>query len=408
MNPRICQDALNIPRGLDVSDIATAGKIYEERVSQFNSGDIEALMNDRYRQAGTTCLSTEEYKASPHGRANAHVGLYEIHHINNDRQKPSWWKPVEGLTNASRPLFGLKVIDLTRIIASPTIGRELAELGASVLRITSPNVTDMSSLNLDLGWGKWNAHLDLTKEADRLQLKTLIEESDVVIDGYRPGVMKKWGFGKEDILKMFEDKEKGIIYAHENCYGWNGPWAHRSGWQQISDAVCGVSLEFGRAMGNDEGVTPVFPNSDFCTGASGSIVIIQALMDRADRGGSYVVDVALNYYSQWLVNSCSVYPHEVWEYVWGMHARPVFRHMDNMRVTVPLLLKTLHEKAPILFNPEFFEDRENKALGVPVYTVKPILTFPEKAVHLGYNIGSRGNGVDKPKWPLNLLTEVIV
>ena len=57
------------------------------------------------------------------------------------------------------------------------------------------------------------------------------------MDGYRPGVMEKWGFGKDDILKMFKGKKRGVVYVRENCYGWNGPWMGRSGWQQISDAV---------------------------------------------------------------------------------------------------------------------------------------------------------------------------
>ncbi|KXN81470.1 hypothetical protein AN958_04551 [Leucoagaricus sp. SymC.cos] len=110
------------------------------------------------------------------------------------------------------------------MVASPTITRELAELGASVLRTTSPHVTDLSSLRLDLGWGKWNARLDVRKEDDRNEVE-LIMDTDVVVDGYRPGVMKKWGFGMEE--------------------------------------VTGVSLEFGRAMGLDEPVNPTFPNSDF-------------------------------------------------------------------------------------------------------------------------------------------------
>ena len=65
-------------------------------------------------------------------------------------------------------------------------------------------------------------------------------------------------------------------------------------------------------MGNDEAVTPVFPNSDYCTGVAGVSGILTALLQRADQGGSYIVDVALNYYSQWLVNSCGVYPDTVW------------------------------------------------------------------------------------------------
>ena len=225
---------------------ADACALYQTAISQYTALELESLMNDTYRQAGSTCWSTTEYLSSAQGKANAHVGLYEIHHIPSTKlgtsQEPGWWEPFEALeegpkTSAKRPLLGLKVIDLTRIIASPTITRELAELGASVLRITSPNITDMTSLVTDLGWGKWNAHLDLTCLADRERLRALILESDVVVDGYRPGVMEKWGFGKEDILKMFEEKKRGVVYVHENCYGWNGPWMGRSGWQQISDAV---------------------------------------------------------------------------------------------------------------------------------------------------------------------------
>lgn len=223
MDPRPSQDALGLPYDADYADVSAASQLYQSKVSQIDAADLDTLMNDRYRQAGTICLSKEEYFSSPHGQANAHVGLYEVHHISNEKQKPGWWSsPIlkEGQTGpgASRPLFGLKILDLTRIIAAPAISRELAELGASVLRITSPNVTDISMLNMDMGWGKWNASLDLKLEKDRDTLRDLILESDVVIDGYRPGVMEKWGFGKEDILKLFEGKDRGIIYAHENCY----------------------------------------------------------------------------------------------------------------------------------------------------------------------------------------------
>ncbi|TFK32685.1 CoA-transferase family III domain-containing protein [Crucibulum laeve] len=407
LNPRICQDALQVSRDDEAADIRAGSRNYQEKLLQYDSAEVEGLLNDQYRQAGTTCWSTDEYRSSAHGKANAHVGLYELHYVPNEKQKATWWHSIEGKTSPTRPLFGLKVIDLTRIIASPAIGRELAEMGASVMRITSPNITDLVVLNFDLGWGKWNAHLDLTKEEDRRTLRGLIEEADVVIDGYRPGVMQKWGFGKDDVLGFFKDKERGVIYAHENCYGWNGPWSHRSGWQQISDANCGVSLEFGRAMGHNEPVTPVFPNSDYCTGAAGSTGIVEALIKRAETGGSYVVDIALNYYSQWLVNTCSDYPPHTWDALWAKYDRPVFHHTDNMGVTIPRYMQMLKEHQAPLFNPSFFEVRENKALGVPARTVKPILEFPEGQVKLGYNVGTRPNGKDKPRWPEDLLTEVV-
>jgi crotonobetainyl-CoA:carnitine CoA-transferase CaiB-like acyl-CoA transferase len=173
--------------------------------------------------------------------------------------------------------------------------RGLAELGASVMRVTASHITDMSNLHIDLSWGKWNCHLDFRKEEDREKLRALVLEADVVVQGYRPDVLNKYGFGMDDLLKMTEDRGRGLIVVRENCYGWHGPWAYRSGWQQISDACCGVSIEFGRAMGNGEPVTPVFPNSDFCTGTSGTIAVLNALLRRGEKGGSYKVGVSARF-----------------------------------------------------------------------------------------------------------------
>lgn len=131
-------------------------------------------MNETYRQAGTIAWTPEEYLKSEHGR-NSHVGLYEIQHVPNGSQKASWWPENKALSSSpKRPLAGLKIVDLTRIIAGPAISRELAELGASVMRVTYPDVTDLSALHQDLNWGKWNAFLNLKTEED----KENIAESD--------------------------------------------------------------------------------------------------------------------------------------------------------------------------------------------------------------------------------------
>lgn len=78
-----------------------------------------------------------------------------------------------------------------------------------------------------------------------------------------------------------------------------------------------------------------------------------------------------------------------------------------MPVAVPKLSGLLKDNSPALFSPDHFEDRANETLGVRVRTVKPILRFPEGLVQPGYNVGSRGNGIDLPKWPENLLSETV-
>jgi crotonobetainyl-CoA:carnitine CoA-transferase CaiB-like acyl-CoA transferase len=292
MNCEPTQDSVGLPHYKEVASPEEAWKPYIEKVGQIDSDEMQRLASDVYKQAGTICWTTEEFKNSEHGKANAQVGLFEIHPVKNEKQGPCWW-PDSPETSSQRPLAGLKVVDLTRVIAAPAVTRGLAELGASVMRVTAEHITDLSALHVDLSWGKWNTHLDFRKEEDREKLRALVREADVVVQGYRPGVLDKYGFSLDGLLELTKDRERGLIVARENCYGWEGPWSYRSGWQQISDANTGVSLEFGRAMGNDEPVTPVFPNSDFCTGVAGVVAILNALLRRAADGGSYKIDVRL-------------------------------------------------------------------------------------------------------------------
>ncbi|KAF3032665.1 hypothetical protein E8E12_004090 [Didymella heteroderae] len=409
MNPEPTQDSLKLPHEMNATTHEEAWKPYVDAVGKIDSQEMQRLASDEFKQAGTICWTTDEFLASAHGQANKHVGLYEIHPIpdSQDKQPACWW-PSTPQTSPKRPLAGLKVLDLTRVIAAPAVTRGLAELGASVMRVTAPHITDMSSLHVDLSWGKWNAHLDFRRESDREKLRDLVRDADVVVQGYRPGVLDKYGFSPEGLVDLVKDRARGLIVVRENCYGWNGPWSYRSGWQQISDACCGVSMAFGRAMGNDEPVTPVFPNSDFCTGVSGVVGVLNALLRRGEEGGSYRVDVALNYYSQWLVSSVGVYPQDVWEDVWHRNGRQVFRHYHNMGYTLPRFMQMLKANAgDVVLRPEFFENRYSGAIGKDILCPKPIIQYPGGKVELKYNVGTRGNGVDQPRWPEDLMTEVV-
>ncbi|KAH6642898.1 CoA-transferase family III domain-containing protein [Boeremia exigua] len=407
MNPEPTQDSLGLPHEKATSTPEESCKPYADAVAAIDSPEMQRLATDKFKQAGTICWTADEFRASPHGKQNAHIALYDIHAHPSSTQLPTWW-PESPHTSPARPLAGLKVVDLTRVIAAPALTRGLAELGASVMRVTAPHITDMSSLHVDLNWGKWNAHLDFRTEAGREALRDLVRDADVVVQGYRPGVLDKYGFSPEGLLEMTRGRERGLVVVRENCYGWQGPWQGRSGWQQISDACCGVSMAFGQAMGNEEPVTPVYPNSDFCTGTSGVIAVLNALLRRGDEGGSYLVDVALNYYSQWLVNSVGEYPPAVWDDVWSRNGRQVFRHYHNMGYTLPRFMKMLHANArDVVLRPEFFETRHSAAIGADVRCPKPIIQFPGGKVELKFNVGTRGNGVDQPRWPADLMTEIV-
>jgi hypothetical protein len=312
LNPDPVLDILGLPHDADAPNPEDAQLRFEQSVSRWTSSDLLQATEDA-KQSGHIGNSTEEYLKSEHWRANAHVGLFEMRHIDDARHKPSWW-PSTTETSPARPLAGLKVVDLTRIIAGPSISRGLAELGASVMRVISPNIPDWVGLHIDLNWGKWNTYIDLNEEQGRSQLTDLISDADIFINGYRPGVLDKYGFSLEDIAQLVSHRDRGIISVRQNCYGWYGPYRDRPGWQPTSDACTGISHSYGKALGlQDEPVTGLCPNSDYATGTIGVAAVLSALIQRAQVGGSYMIDTALTYYNQWLIRSCGEYPQAVWE-----------------------------------------------------------------------------------------------
>lgn len=249
MNPDPMLAALGLPRDMPEIDKMDDSLFapFQQAVRKYTADELQA-MADANRQAGTICWDKDEFRQTEHGQANAETRLFEIHaHPDTAAaQPPSWWpapaaaSPTTEQPSPRRPLAGLKVVDLTRVIAGPAVSRGLAELGASVMRVTAPHLCDMSVLHPDLNHGKWNAHLDLRRAEDRESLRALVREADVFVQGYRPGVLDKYGFGERDVIEMCRGRGRGIVYCGENCYGWRGPWMGRSGWQQISDAVSSV------------------------------------------------------------------------------------------------------------------------------------------------------------------------
>ncbi|KAJ9645541.1 hypothetical protein H2204_001121 [Knufia peltigerae] len=413
MNPDPTLNSIGLP--LDRPELRTwddAMKPFIERLATIDSERMQHLASDVYKQAGVICETVDSFRTTEHGRANTDIGLFKLRRVTrHESHRPCWWPATEE-SSPSRPLAGLKVVDLTRVIAAPAVTRGLAELGASVMRVTSPNIADFTVLAVDMSWGKWQCSLDLTTDEGKERLRDLIREADVVVQGYRPGVLDKHGFGQDAIIDLVRNRDRGIVSVRSNTYGWDGPWSGRSGWQQISDACVGISAGFGRAMGlkENEAVTPIFPNSDYMVGIAGVVAVLSALIQRAETGGSYNVDLSLNYYNQWLADEVGEYPGKIWEDVWNRNGARVFRSYHGMNYTLREYFGMILQKSggmPLL-DPSFFEDRENKAVGSVFRTVKPIIKFDDDEVVLKYNVGTRGNGRDAPKWPEDLTTEIVI
>lgn len=160
--------------------------------------------------------------------------------------------------DSKRILEGIKVLELCRIIAGPTVTRILAEYGADVLKITSPNLSDVPFFQVDGNMGKHAADLDLKTETGRQEFEKLLADVDVIVDGYRPGALAKLGYGPEAMAEFAEKRGKGIVYVNENCFGYEGEWASRAGWQQIADCVSQQLMYHPKHW--------TFPANQFCVG----------------------------------------------------------------------------------------------------------------------------------------------
>jgi hypothetical protein len=236
-------------------------KKYCNRVSQFDSDWLDLEANEHFRQAGTVCLTPSEYIQSEQGKAVASDPLFLLEHQAHSSLPPVPWPQMN--TKSYRPLEGIKMIDLSCVIAAPTIAKLAALFGATVIRVSCDMQPDMGPLLVDGNIGKRDVTLNLKTDAGRKALDDLLLDADVVLDGYRPGALDRLGFGPAYMFGVAKRRGKGIIYIRENCYGWKGPFAHRSGWQQISDCITGVSWVMGEFLGLKEPVVPLIPNSDY-------------------------------------------------------------------------------------------------------------------------------------------------
>ena len=252
-----------------------AKQVYRIALAKRDSKSLEIEVNERWRQPGVTCLTVQEYAQTPHGQLNIKEPLYKINVIHGSLP------PIPWLERECRQgtLAGIKVLDLTKVIAGPTITRVLALMGADVLRISSNTQPDAGFALYDGQLGKRDTDLDLKTAQGKAAFEALLKEADVVVDGYRPGVLEKLGFSGTWIQELARQRNKGIVYCRENCYGWDGEWSGRAGYQQISDCVgnrhypllalltdkqvSGASWEQGKFLGLEEPVIPLLPNSDY-------------------------------------------------------------------------------------------------------------------------------------------------
>ncbi|KAJ5180903.1 hypothetical protein N7492_004113 [Penicillium capsulatum] len=231
-------DMLNLPQHRpDMNDAGAIKDIYQRAVGQHTAAWLDIEANEFWRQPGTICYTKDDFRNhTAHGRLSWDEPLYTIDTTADAIALPAVPWPIT--TNAqNRPLAGIKVLDLTRVIAGPTISKILALQGADVLRVSSKNIPEASILMFDTQIGKRDVEINLKTTPGKLSFRRLLEQADVILDGFRPGVLDRLGFGQTMVQEIARRRGKGIIYARENTYGWRGEWRDRCGYQQISDCV---------------------------------------------------------------------------------------------------------------------------------------------------------------------------
>lgn len=237
-------------------------------------------------QCGAMVRTAEEWASHPQGRALADRPRVEIVKLGESDPEP--------LSAGERPLSGVRVLDLTRILAGPAHARTLAEHGAEVLYIASPWLPNPDIFVMDTNHGKRSAYLDLDEPADAAQLRELVGQSDVFAQGYRAGALARRGFGPDELARM----RPGLIYVSINCYGHSGPWEPRPGWEQLAQTVTGIAAVQGTP---DQPQRMPVTACDFTTGYLAALGTLVALGRRAREGGSYHVRASLCRTGMWFV-----------------------------------------------------------------------------------------------------------
>jgi crotonobetainyl-CoA:carnitine CoA-transferase CaiB-like acyl-CoA transferase len=254
--------------------------------------DAEPFETAAYAAGGVVALmrSYQEWSVSPHGEALAALPLLTIEKIGEAAPKP--WP------SGDRPLAGLRVLDLSRVIAGPVAGRTLAVHGADVLLISGPDLPAIPWLTIDTGRGKLTSFAELKSEQGREVLRGLLAEADIFSQGYRPSAIASAGFSPQDAARI----NPGIVYVSLSAYGHAGPWAERRGF----DSLVQTSTGFNHAEGKAAGVEgPKELPAQMLDHATGYFMAFGAMMAKARQsreGGSWHVRVSLAQTGRWLWN----------------------------------------------------------------------------------------------------------
>ena len=270
---------------------ANTREAVQSRLLQWDAREFEDAAAAA-KLVATMTRSPGEWAAHPQGLAVAGLPLLEVTRIGDAPRKP--------LPLAARPLTGVRVLDLTRIIAGPVAGRTFAAHGADVLNVSCARLPSIGQLVVDTGRGKRTTALDLDTPTDKETLHALVRDADIFMQGYRPGGLAARGFSEEALIAECP----GLIVVTLSAYGHAGPWADRAGFDSLTQNANGINWEEAQTASADGHVDrPRELPAQALDHAAGYLLALGAMLalqKRCQTGGSWRVRTSLAQVGAWL------------------------------------------------------------------------------------------------------------
>ena len=275
-------------------DNLTKDSVTKDSVTQalqhWQAVDFEAAVNAAQGVASAT-RTFQQWDQHPQAQASNSLPLLSFDKLGEAPPLPL--APCQ-----NKPLAGIRVLDLTRILAGPVAGRTLAAYGADVMLVNSPVLPNIEHI-AETSRGKLSTLLDLHAAADAAQLLNLARHARVFIQGYHPGGLARLGFDPVTLARA----RPGIVYVSLSAYGHLGPWAHRRGFDSLVQTATGFNHAEAEAAG--AAATPQAMPVQILDYASGFLMAFAtqvALLRQAREGGSWHVRISLAQTAQWLRN----------------------------------------------------------------------------------------------------------
>lgn len=338
-----------------------------EKIATWAAVDLENVATVEGKLATYAMRTYQQWDSLPQSKAisNFPIDVNPINLPSNTEQPATLprWMP----SGNSQCLKGLKVVEMSRVIAAPLCGKTLAAHGADVIWVTSPNLPDLPTMDRDFGRGKRTVHIDIHKPADKERLIELIRTCDVFVQGFRPGALASYGLSVEEILKI----NPNIIMGNMSAFGPRGPWSGRRGYDSLVQTCSGMNHSEAEHAGKGEAAKPTPCQAlDHAGGYFLATGVIAAVYRRAATpgAGSWRVDVSLAGVMKYL-RSMGQYPGAT-----GFDAQDYEKPSD-----VP---------------PEFFETKET-GFG-PMQAIRHSASV--EGFEVGWEIMPKPLGSDKAEW----------